>query len=105
MDNRVELAGADCVGCTAVRDIAPHEVITTRHISRKPSRKQVILKRNDLVDVVLIKGPLTIRVKNAKVMSNGGKGERVRVLNTNSNKEFSAIVQDSATVVVSNSNQ
>lgn len=102
MDSSVEIAGEDCVGCTAIRDIAPHQIVTTRHLSRQPVRNRTLVKRNDLVDVVLISGRLQVRIKNAKVMSSGGKGDTVRVLNTNSGKEVSAIVQDQSTVVIKN---
>lgn len=102
IDNKVELAGADCVGCVASRDIPPHEVVTTRHFNRTPQRKQVLVKRNDLVDIVLIQGPLRVRLKNAKAMTNGAKGEMIRVLNTNSNKELNAVVRDRTTVEVTN---
>lgn len=102
MDSKVELAGSDCLGCVASRDIAPHEVVTTRHLSRRPVRKQMVVKRSDLVDIVLIQGPLQVRLKNAKVMSSGGIGDVVRVLNTNSNKQLNAVVKDRTTVVVRN---
>ncbi len=102
LDNSVELAGKDCLGCAATRDIPPHEILTTRHVTRKPAPKKIGLKRNDLVDILLIQGPLRIRVKNAKVMTNGSKGEIVRVLNTNSNKQINAVVVDQSTVVVKN---
>ncbi len=102
IDNSVELASSECLGCTASRDIPPHEIVTTRHLSRQPIKKQILVKRNDLVDIVLTKGPLRLRVKNAKVMTNGAQGEMVRVLNTNSNKEINAVVLDRTTVVVQN---
>ncbi|QEG23385.1 flagellar basal body P-ring formation chaperone FlgA [Mariniblastus fucicola] len=100
MDGKIELAGAECVGCVASRDIAPHQIVTSRHLSRRPVRKQVLVKRNDLVDIVLMQGRLRVRVKNAKVMTSGARGEMVRVLNTNSNKEINAVVYDRTTVVV-----
>ncbi len=102
IDNRIELAGAECVGCVASRNIAPHEIVTTRDLDRRPVRKQIIIKRNDLVDVVLTHGRLKVRLKNAKAMTNGAKGDLIRVLNTNSNKELNAIVQDQRTVVAAN---
>ena len=102
LNNKVDPATIDCLGCTVSRDIAPHEIVTLRHISRKPTRKQIVVKRNDLVDILLVQGPLRLRLKNAKVMTNGGKGDVVRVLNTNSNKEINAVVQDRTTVLVKN---
>ena len=100
--NTVDLAGAECLGCTASRDIPPHEVLTNRYLKKRAVAKPAGVKRNDLVDIILTQGPLTVRVKNAKVMTNGAVGQTVRVLNTNSNSQINAVVLNQTTVTVKN---
>lgn len=92
-----------CIGCVASRDIPAHQVVTSRLVTAPKKVKAIGVKRNDIVDVILNRGPLSLRMKNAKVMTDGSIGETVRVLNTSSNRQLNAIVLDRATVQIKNS--
>lgn len=100
IDNSIELASLECIGCTATKDIPPHEIVSTRALSRSTSKNPIVVRRNDFVEVLLVRGSLNIRFRNAKAMTEGAVGDTIQVLNTNSNKRISAVVRDRSTVVV-----
>ena len=100
-DDSVQPADAShCLGCVAKTDIPQHEVLATSYLTKPTEQQQMLVKRNDFVDVVIERGPITIRLKNAKVLSPGSAGDVVQVLNTSTNKPLTAIVRDKQTVVV-----
>ena len=96
----VEHATVDCIGCTAIRDIPPYEIISSSYVTKQSPKKEMMVKQNSLVDVLLVRGRVNIRMRNAKAMTSGAVGETIQVLNTKSNKRISAIVKDQSTVVV-----
>ena len=100
IDNSIELASLDCVGCKVTRDIGPHEIVSTRYLSKHDPADAILVKRNDIVDILLVRGPLTIRLKNAKVITPGGKGAVVQVLNPASGKPITAVVASKSIVEV-----
>lgn len=95
-----ELATVDCIGCTAIRDIPPYEIVSSRYVTKQQQQKQAVVKQNSLVDILLVRGRMNIRMRNAKALTSGAVGETIQVLNTESNKRISAIVKDQSTVVV-----
>ena len=99
-DNNIELASLDCIGCTAVRDIPPYEIVSTRYLTRQAPKKQVVIRQNSLVDILLSKGRISIRMRNAKALKSGAVGDTIPVLNLDSNKQINAVVRDQSTVVV-----
>lgn len=102
-DNSVEPADAlQCIGYVAAVDIPQHEILATNFLTRKTESTRKLLKRNDFVDVVIEQGSVSIRLKNAKVLSPGSPGDIVQILNTSTNKRFTATVRDKHTVVVAN---
>lgn len=102
MDNSIELAGFECVGCVTTRDIAQHEIVSTRFLAEVTRQQKILIKRNDIVDVVLIQGPLRVRLKNAKALSAGARGDTIQLENTSSDRRLSGVVQDASTVIVNN---
>ncbi|TWU02375.1 flagellar basal body P-ring formation chaperone FlgA [Stieleria varia] len=82
------------IGQTATRDIGENEVLLSTYLSNRPVVREPLVKRNDLLDVVIDLDGNEIRLRNAKAMSAGSKGDSIAVLNTNSNKQFSAVVID-----------
>lgn len=99
-NNNIELASLECIGCTATKDIPPYEILSTRVLSRSEQTNPIVVRRNDLVEVLLVKGSLNIRFRNAKAMTEGAVGDTIQVLNPNSNKRITAVVRDRSTVLV-----
>ena len=99
-DNNIELASLDCIGCTAIRDIPPYEIVSTRYVSRETPKKQMVVRQNSPVDILLSRGRVNIRMRNAKALKSGAVGDMIPVLNTASNKLINAVVRDQSTVVV-----
>jgi flagella basal body P-ring formation protein FlgA len=81
-------------GRVAKRDINSNEVVLVGAITSPTTRREPIIKRNDILDVIVRMGRSEIRLKNAKALSQGDVGESIVVLNTRSNKQFSAVVVD-----------
>ena len=98
----IELASLDCIGCTAAQDIPPHEIVSTQFLSKRKPQDRIVINRNDLVDILLVRGPVTIRIRNAKAMTAGAIGETIQVLNTASEKRINAVVKNRSTVLVQN---
>lgn len=89
------LANTDeVVGKRALRLINTNEVLRVDLVEMPP-----LVKRNDIVTLVAEKGLLRITAKG-EVKENGRRGERIRVVNLDSNKEIYARVLDGNTVRV-----
>ena len=70
------------MGKSASRAIQQHEAITSEHVAKVAARPagQKLVRQNDLVDAVLVEGPVTIRLKSAKALSSGNVGESILAL-------------------------
>ncbi|WP_035256916.1 flagellar basal body P-ring formation chaperone FlgA [Desulfatirhabdium butyrativorans] len=84
----------DVVGKRALRLINTNEVLRIDLVEMPP-----VVKRNDIVTLLAEKGMLRITAKG-EVRENGRRGERIRVINLDSNKEIYARVIDANTVRV-----
>jgi flagellar basal body P-ring formation protein FlgA len=84
----------DVVGKKTLRAIGPKEVLRTDIVELPP-----MVKRNDRVSIVAESESLRITAAG-EAKESGIRGERVKVVNLNSNKEIFARVLDSKTVQV-----
>ena len=82
------------VGRVAQRKIASNEVILQGYLSEPSNRQEPVVKRNDLLDVIVPLGDSEVRLKNARSMSVGHVGDTITVVNTRSNRQLSAVVVD-----------
>ena len=80
----------DLVGKRTTRLIPVHGIIKLSDLTRAIPRN--LVSRNDRVDVIYRSGGMTARIRNAKVLTSGKKGDRVEVLNPDSNKRLVASV-------------
>lgn len=84
----------DVVGKRTIRTMNPKEVFRT-DIVEQP----LVVKRNDKVSIIAESQTLRITAMG-EIRESGAKGDRVRVVNLNSNKEIFGKVLDSKTVQV-----
>ncbi|MDM4016766.1 flagellar basal body P-ring formation chaperone FlgA [Roseiconus lacunae] len=91
---RADYVDAETVtGKTTSRYIAQGTILLASHlIATRRGQDQPIVKRNDLIDVVIRAGAGEIRLKNARAMEPGRAGETIEVLNPKSGKRFNAEV-------------
>ena len=103
-DSSIDPVAVDsCIGRTASRDISQHEVVRTSYLAAPGQiRSRPLLSPNDYVDVVVQTGPVSVRLKNARVMSSGSPGDVIQVMNPETNKRLAAVVQDRTTVLLRN---
>lgn len=80
------------VGRVAKRDIYSNEVVLSNALENAPTSRQPVVKRNDLLDVIVKLGRNEVRLKNAKALSPGNIGESILLLNTRSNQRLTATV-------------
>ncbi len=78
----------------ALKNIYPGNIITLSYVSRPYQ-----VKRGDVVDVVLIRGAITIKLK-AQALQNGIYGDLIQLKNLKSGKKFTGIVKDYGLVIV-----
>ena len=84
----------DLLGKETTKVIPMHGVI--RLASLRSAPKKNLVERNDVVDVVISRGALKLRYRNARVMTSGGKGDRVEFLNPESQKrQVASVVSES----------
>lgn len=76
------------------RAVPAGRLLTWRDISRRP-----LVKKNSLVEVIAVDGPLAVTMKGL-AMESGAQGETVTIRNTESRKDFSALVVDENRVQV-----
>ena len=91
------------IGHVASRDIDSNAVVLGNDVSKPSATRTPIVKRNDMLDVVVKLGTNEVRLKNAKVMSSGAIGEPIVVLNTRSGVQFTATVVNRNLAEVSSS--
>ncbi|NND99001.1 MAG: flagellar basal body P-ring formation protein FlgA [Pirellulaceae bacterium] len=82
------------IGQVAKRDIVSNEALLNTSIATAPTDNKPTIQRNDMLDVIVSLGRNEVRLKNAKAMSAGKVGDRITILNTRSNKQFTATVVD-----------
>ena len=70
-------------------------VLTARHVEAVP-----LVERNDMVQVVVRRGALSVSLK-ALAMDRGGKGDRIRLKNTDSGQMMHAVVTAPGTATLS----
>jgi len=74
--------------------LAPGSVLLAGQI-----RSRSLVKRGDIIDAIYTDGAMSIRLK-VEVLEPGGKGDSIRVRNTQSKREFTGRLKDEQTVVV-----
>ncbi|WP_158222676.1 flagellar basal body P-ring formation chaperone FlgA [Rhodopirellula sp. MGV] len=93
MTSRADFVDANSVaGRAASRYIAPGTILLANHLITTQTATQPIVRRNDLIDVVIRAGAGEIRLKNARAMEPGRAGDTIEVLNPKSGKRFNAEV-------------
>lgn len=105
-DDQINIANVKtCLGCVAAKDIPQHEILTTNYVTSQANySRRPLLNRGDIVSVVTSIGPVSVRLKTAKVLTSGSPGDLIQLLNTESNLRFSGIIRDKNTVEVRNQN-
>ncbi len=104
IQNREHFADSkQVIGQVASRDIASNAVLLSNDVAKSSANRTPIVKRNDMLDVVVKLGTNEILLKNAKVMSAGAIGEPIVVLNTRSGVQFTATVVNRNLAEVSSS--
>lgn len=86
------------VGLTARTAIPIHAVIQVSDISTAAAGP--LVRRNDLVDVLISRGGLKMRLKNARVLTPGAAGDTVQVVNPESKKTLTAAVVNKSLVEI-----
>lgn len=87
--------GSEVAGRVAKRDISRNDVVLSTDIEAAGSTKLTpVVKRNDVLDVIIDVGSGQVRLKNARAMSQGAIGDTIVVLNTRTNIRLSATVVD-----------
>ncbi len=82
------------VGSVARNPIYPGDVLTERHL-----RPRVLIKRNSMAAVQTSIGGLVVRGR-ARALMDGHAGDAIILVNPQSKKEITGVVQDDGTVVV-----
>lgn len=87
--------GSDVIGRVAKRDIFRNDVVLSSDIEAIGRTELTpVVKRNDVLDVIIEVGSGQVRLKNARAMSQGAIGDTIVVLNTRTNIRLSATVVD-----------
>ncbi len=98
-DSRLKPADIrNIVGMTSRSNIPVHGVVRIADLVETSNK--ILVKPNDFVDVVYNKGGLGLRMKNAKVLTSGAAGDRVEIMNPNSEKKVIASVISESLVEV-----
>ncbi|MEM6468467.1 MAG: flagellar basal body P-ring formation chaperone FlgA [Planctomycetota bacterium] len=93
LDGRKEYANPSLIiGRAAARGIPANSIILANQLSNVAPRDRIVIRRNDLIDVVLPLGAGEVRLKNARAMQSGAIGDTIEVLNPNSNRRLNASV-------------
>ena len=91
--NRTPVANPnDLIGKVANQSIDRDEILLASHVVKPDRRRYPVVRRNDLIDVVVRIGGADVRLKNARAMESGRIGDTIEVLNTRTNKRLSASI-------------
>lgn len=82
----------EIVGRTASRYIGSNSIVMANHLVAPRRGSNEIVKRNDLVDVVIKVGNGEIRLKGARAMESGQMGDTIEILNPNTNRRINASI-------------
>ncbi len=100
-DQTIQLVSLDQMeGKVAARDLASNVLLQSSHITERSRTARYVVKRNSYVDLIRDDGKISIRLKNARVLTPGAVGDTVEVLNTQSNQKLIGVVQDKSTVFI-----
>lgn len=92
---REDFASPDqLIGRVSTRRIPSNDVLLASHLVQQSKSDRWDVKTNELLDVIILVGGSQIRLTNAKALNSANRGENVLVLNTRSNKRFTAKVVD-----------
>ena len=80
------------IGKTASRAIPRHTLLVSNQFVHNRVGQQYVVKRNDVLDIVIQLGGGQIRMKNARAMEPGAKGQMIEILNPNTNTRINAVV-------------
>ena len=98
-DARLQPASSKQItGKRSRNDISQFDVLEIQDLEFANAKN--IVRRNDFVDVVIVRNGVKLRLKNAKVLTPGGKGDQVEILNPQSQRKIVASVVDSSMVEV-----
>lgn len=90
---RADYASTDAiVGRTANRYISGNSIVLANHLIPTRRGTNDLVKRNDLVDVVVKIGNGEIRLKNAQALESGKMGDTIEVLNPQSGRRINASI-------------
>ncbi|WP_230264687.1 flagellar basal body P-ring formation chaperone FlgA [Stieleria sp. JC731] len=93
ISSRADYVDADSVaGKTASRYVPPGTILLASHLIASRQSSTPVVKRNDVIDVVIRAGAGEIRLKNARAMEPGHPGDTIEILNPKSGKRFNAEV-------------
>jgi flagella basal body P-ring formation protein FlgA len=82
----------EVVGRAASRYIPSNSILLARHLMPTRGRAAQVVRRNDLIDVVVNVGNGQIRLKNAQALESGAAGDVIEVLNPNSGRRINASI-------------
>lgn len=85
---------ARLIGMLAKRNLRVGTIISAKHLV-----PPVLVKKGDNVDIVVLSNTISIRM-SGEAMSNGAKGQKIRVKNNSSKKIVNAIVTTANTVKI-----
>ncbi len=83
---------SEVVGRTANRYIPSNSILLASYLMPTRGRATHVVRRNDVIDVVVSIGNGQIRLKNAKALEAGAAGDVIEVLNPNSGRRINASV-------------
>ena len=83
---------AAAVGNQANRYVAVNAILLAGHFSSQSAAQLPVVKRNDLLDVVVSLPIGEIRLKNAKAMENGRVGDTIEILNPKTDRRINATI-------------
>lgn len=88
------------VGAIAKRDIAESEVLLDSHIDTRADQRTSLVKRDDLLDVVVRIGGSEVRLNNARAMAAGNLGDTIAVMNTKTRTRLNAVITGRKVAVI-----
>jgi flagella basal body P-ring formation protein FlgA len=91
------------VGKTARTDIQQFALLKTQFVStakQTDSASQPVIKRNDRLNVIIKRGPMSVTLKGALATENGKPGDYIDLINPKSKERVRARIIDAGTAVI-----
>jgi flagella basal body P-ring formation protein FlgA len=85
---------AQVIGQVAQRPLKAGQPMRTTDVAQTP-----LIKKNSVVRLIVTSGPMTLSARG-RALEDGAFGQAVRVINVDSNRQVSGVVQDAGTVAV-----